>query len=124
LLARLHVELQENGQSWDLAAEVIQPLRQFEAIQRVHQVKVPGHKRRFATLNVADHVPFYSRIFRHRLNFRDTFLGVILAEDPHPGFDCSLHDLQRLRLRDNHQLYRIRQPPRFFCCGGDTIQRL
>src|SRR5258706_15720411 len=57
----------------------------------------------FAALHMSNHVPFYPTLRCKRLNFHDTFLGIILTEELCTRFDRSLRNFDWLRLGDHHQ---------------------
>ena len=81
-----------------------------------------SHEAGFAALHVTDHVPFYTTLRGERLNFRNTFFGIILTQDARARLDGGLDNFKRLRLGDDHEANLIGIASAFSCGGGDLVE--
>src|SRR5512147_2478835 len=76
---------------------------------------MPRDNTSLAALDMSDHVPFYPTLRREGLNFHDTFLGIILAEDRYTGFNRRLGNFNRLGFRDHYQTNSLWITVAFIC---------
>ncbi len=120
-----HVELKQDRQGTSkLGRGAVKALGKLKAIQGMNESKMLGHHWRFPALDVADHMPFYSRLKAQGRDFFGSFVGIIFSEQLSAGFNGSLDNLRRLQFGDNHEAHGLGPAFAFMRRGGNDIKDL
>jgi hypothetical protein len=90
-----------------LGGSAVKALGKLETIQGMNKSKMLGHQWRFPALNVADHVPFYSRLQVQGRDFFGGFVCIIFTQQLCAGCNGGLDGLRRLQFGDNYKTHGL-----------------